>query len=514
MSDPSNVPATPRILVSNPDPGRALHVSETLSALGFHASVVSTTEAARSVQGLGHALVVTDSEAFLRELHERLTAVDALDDVDAPATDEAAFLSRAERIVAAAQPPNDHVALLVLQQELPELEAADAHEVHAELARRLRACVRDRDAIGSSAQGGLPRLARLGTKEVIVLLPSLPRPHAAYKIAVRLRERLCAPIASANGTIESRCSIGIAVHPGDGPSPAQLLERARAALRVPGPDVRFHSAAMNAQSERRRTIEDALSHAIERRELSVHYQPKVDIATSRIVGAEALVRWTHPELGPISPAQFIPIAEETGLINAIGEFVLVEACRQNRAWQEAGLPPVRVAVNVSTVQLREDRLLPTLQHALDETGLAPEWLELELTESVLLHGAEAVLRRLAVLRDLGIHLSIDDFGTGYSSLSYLKRFPIDSIKIDQSFVRDLATDPYDAAITTSIVLLGKSLKLQVVAEGVETRGQLDLLRVLECDQAQGYYFSKPLAPSDFAALLARGIDPGLSQRAA
>ncbi|MBK7875522.1 MAG: EAL domain-containing protein [Planctomycetes bacterium] len=515
MSDPHPAPIAPRLLVSNPDPGLALHVSEALSALGFHATVVSSAEAVQTIQGLANSLVVTDTEAFLRELHERLTTVRDVTEDDAPTTEEPAFLARAARILAAAQPPNDHVALLVVHHDVPGLAEAEAHAVSTELARRLRACVRDRDAIGQTFQGEAPSLARLGAEDVIVLLPSLPRAHAAYKIARRLHDRLVEPIPTASGEVVARCSIGIAVHPGDGPEPAQLLERARAAQRSNGnagtPDVRFHSAAMNAAAERRQLVENALQHAIERRELSVHYQPKVQIATNRIVGAEALVRWTHPELGFVSPGQFIPIAEEIGLISAIGEYVLESACRQNRAWQDAGLPPIRVAVNLSTVQLREERLMPTLRRVLAETKLDPQWLELEITESVLLNGVDAVLKRLEELKKLGIRLSIDDFGTGYSSLAYLKRFPIDTLKIDQAFVRDLTTDPYDAAITTSIVLMGKSLKLHVVAEGVETRGQLELLRVLECDEAQGYLFSKPIAPADFAALLARGIDPGLTK---
>ncbi|MBI5363203.1 MAG: EAL domain-containing protein, partial [Planctomycetes bacterium] len=354
---------------------------------------------------------------------------------------------------------------------------------------------------------------RLGARDAIVLLPSLPRAQAAYKIARRLHERLSEPIATGSGPLAAHCAIGIAVHPGDGPAPARMLEHARAAERAAAsttpPTVRFHSATMNAAAERRQTIEDALAIAVANGDLAVHYQPKVEIATGRIVGAEALARWTHAELGPISPGIFIPIAEDNGLINTIGEFVLDSACRQNRAWQEQGLPPIRVAVNLSTVQLREERLLATLRTVLAESRLDAQWLELEITESVLVEGIDVVLQRLGQLKQLGVRLSIDDFGTGYSSLSYLKRFPIDTLKIDQAFVRDLTTDKYDAAITTSIVLMGQSLKLHVVAEGVETRGQLEFLRMLRCDEAQGFYFSKALPPAEFAALLRRGIDPQL-----
>lgn len=510
MSVPQPDANAPRLLVSNPDPGNALRMYEALCELGFQASVVSSSEAAATVQNQTSSLVVTDTAAFLQSLCERIGAARAAasDEDD----DEAEFLQRAARIISAAQPPNDHVAILVVHMELPPSSPADADTLEAEFARRLRACVRDRDAIGRSFLAVGPSLARLGARDAIVLLPSLPRPQAAYKIARRLHERLSEPITTGSGLLTVGCSIGISVHPGDGPAPARMLEHARVAERAASatpPGVRFHSATMNAAAERRRTIEDALAIAVANKEITVHYQPKVEIATGRIVGAEALARWTHAELGPISPGIFIPIAEDNGLISTIGEVVLDSACRQNRAWQDQGLTPIRVAVNLSTVQLREARLLDTLRTVLAESRLDAQWLELEITESVLVEGIDVVLERLGQLKQLGVRLSIDDFGTGYSSLSYLKRFPIDTLKIDQAFVRDLTTDKYDAAITTSIVLLGQSLKLHVVAEGVETRGQLEFLRMLRCDEAQGYYFSKPVPPADFAALLRRGIDPQL-----
>jgi EAL domain-containing protein (putative c-di-GMP-specific phosphodiesterase class I) len=259
---------------------------------------------------------------------------------------------------------------------------------------------------------------------------------------------------------------------------------------------------MNASAFERMTLETDLRDAIERRELLVYYQPKVEISSGTVVGMEALLRWQHPELGMVSPAQFIPIAEETGLIIPIGEYVLREACAQSKRWQEQGLRPIRMAVNLSTVQFRDPDLLKMVTRVLRTTGLAPDHLELELTESVLLQRADSTVATLQSLKRMGVHLAIDDFGTGYSSLSYLKRFPIDSLKIDQSFIREVTTNPEDVAITTSIILMGRSLKLRVVAEGVESPSQLALLKVLECDEAQGYLFSRPAPASDMEKLLA------------
>jgi EAL domain-containing protein (putative c-di-GMP-specific phosphodiesterase class I) len=272
--------------------------------------------------------------------------------------------------------------------------------------------------------------------------------------------------------------------------------------------VHFFTSSMNASALERLTIETNLRTALEREELLVCYQPKIDIASGAVVGVEALLRWDHPELGMVSPAQFIPIAEETGLIMPIGEYVLRVACEQNKKWQDEGHAPIRMAVNLSTVQFRDPQLHKVVTRVLRQTGLAPEWLELELTESVLLQKADATIATLRSLKEMGVHLAIDDFGTGYSSLSYLKRFPIDSLKIDQSFIREVTTNPEDAAITTSIILMGRSLHLRVVAEGVESHSQLAFLKVLECDEAQGFLFSRPVPADDVSKLFAtRFLEP-------
>jgi EAL domain-containing protein (putative c-di-GMP-specific phosphodiesterase class I) len=239
-------------------------------------------------------------------------------------------------------------------------------------------------------------------------------------------------------------------------------------------------------------MENSLRHALERDEFLFHYQPKVDLATGRIIGMEALIRWKNPEWGLISPAEFIPLAEETGLIVQIGEWVLLKACAQNKAWQRAGLPSIQMAVNVSGRQFHNQALSQQVAKALQEAGLDPQYLELELTESMIMKNAEITLKTLDELDALGVELTVDDFGTGYCSLSYLKRFPVHTLKIDRSFVRDLSTDPDDAAIVTAIITLAHSLKVKVLAEGVETIEQLEFLRSLKCDQIQGDLFSKPL----------------------
>ena len=252
-------------------------------------------------------------------------------------------------------------------------------------------------------------------------------------------------------------------------------------------------------------LERDLRRAIQAHEFQLHYQPKVALTSGALIGAEALVRWVHPELGLLSPARFIPLAEETGLILPLGEWILKQACRQARAWLDAGLELKLLSVNMSARQFVQRDLVRRVADVLDATGLAPACLELELTESMMMGHAEEYVERLNALKALGVQLSVDDFGTGYSSLSYLKRFPVDRLKIDKSFVRDIVTDPDDAAIAQAVIRLGQILGLAVTAEGVETDEQLDFLRRHGCDEAQGYYFSPPLPPDAFAELWRRGL---------
>ena len=283
---------------------------------------------------------------------------------------------------------------------------------------------------------------------------------------------------------------------------AQVQQAASACNRVRragGNDFAVYDEAMGrAAAKSLRMITD-LQHAVENQELLLHYQPKVDTASGRLIGMEALVRWEHREWGMISPAEFIPVAEDTGMIVAIGRWVLGEACRQNAAWQKAGLRPIRVAVNLSARQLRSDNLPNEIDEALAETGLPASSLELEITESMVMEDPERVIDLLDRIRSRGIHLSLDDFGTGHSSLAHLKRFPIDCVKIDRAFIKDMTENADDVAIAKTIVAMAKALDLTTVAEGVETEAQLELLKKLGCDEIQGYLFSRPLSADDFGA---------------
>jgi EAL domain-containing protein (putative c-di-GMP-specific phosphodiesterase class I) len=267
----------------------------------------------------------------------------------------------------------------------------------------------------------------------------------------------------------------------------------------------FFKPAMNIRAVARQSIEENLRRALERQEFALHYQPKINLRTGQITGAEALIRWVHPTRGPVSPGEFIPVAEDCGLIVPIGRWVLREACRQAKAWLDAGLPLGSIAANVSAMEFRNESFLEDLFAILSETGLNPRSLELELTESVLMKRAESTESILHALRAKGVQLAVDDFGTGYSSLSYLRKFPINALKIDQSFVRQISTTPDETTIVTAVISMGRSLNLRVIAEGVETEEELAFLQAHQCDEAQGYYFSRPVLPERFAALLKTGI---------
>jgi EAL domain-containing protein (putative c-di-GMP-specific phosphodiesterase class I) len=304
------------------------------------------------------------------------------------------------------------------------------------------------------------------------------------------------------------CCIGVSIFPEDGLDSETLIKNADTAMyqaKENGPQsYQFFKPAMNVRAVARQSIEEDLGRALERQEFALHYQPKISLVTGKITGAEALLRWT-PKRGPVSPAEFIPVAEDCGLILPIGQWVLREACRQAQVWVDAGLPPVTMAVNISAVQFRNQNFLDDVFAILKETGLDPRSLELELTESVLMKHAESAESVLRTLRASGVQVAIDDFGTGYSSLSYLRKFPIDALKIDQSFVRQITTIPDETIIVKAVISMGRSLKLRVVAEGVETQEQLAFLQAHQCDEAQGYYFSRPVLPGPFAKLLETGI---------
>ncbi len=364
------------------------------------------------------------------------------------------------------------------------------------VAERLTNCLRDEDTA-----------ARLGGDEFIISLPDIADAGEAARVATRILAELAKPFTIADHQLHADGSIGIALYPTDGDTAETLMRNADTAMyhaKESGrANYQFFSAQMTERVSRRLSTETDLRRALEHGEFVLHYQPLIDLAASRVSGAEALLRWPQNEHRLMSPAEFIPIAEDTGLIIPLGEWVLLEACAQAHAWQPRH-PGLRIAVNLSARQFRQKDLIGMIERVLGETGLAPTLLELELTESMLMHHAEETVGILSRLDEMGVRLAIDDFGTGYSSLSYLKRFPIHSLKVDRSFVRDISTDPDDAAIVTAIVAMARSLNLDVTAEGVETEEQAMFLRSLACHQAQGYYFGRPMSAQEFAARLALG----------
>ncbi len=372
------------------------------------------------------------------------------------------------------------------------------------MAQRLQSATRETDTV-----------ARLGGDEFVLVLPARSDEAMAGGILQRIMDSIAQPLAIAEQTFYLGCSMGVAIYPADGSSAEELIEHADIAMyrakETGRNNFQFYTAAMNAGMLERLRLESALRSALERDEFVLHYQPQVDLQSGRVVGMEALIRWQHPQLGMVSPLRFISLAEETGLIVPIGAWVLRTACAQNQAWQQAGLGPLRIAVNLSARQFAQPGLAQSIGAALAESGLAPQYLDLELTESLVMTDVERTIEVLRELKALGLQLSIDDFGTGYSSLSYLKRFPIDVLKIDQSFVRDITHHPDDALIVMSIIALAHNLKLHVIAEGVETQEQLDYLQQHGCDEMQGYFFSRPVPAAEFEQLLRQGKQlPGVA----
>ena len=347
-------------------------------------------------------------------------------------------------------------------------------------------------------------LARPGGDEFVMVAEDDDM-AAAPMLAQSILTTLSQPFSVGEREILLTASIGISILPEDGGTREELLKNARAAMyrakATGGNALRFYAAEMNARSLERLDMENDLRRAVERGELVLYYQPQLSLRSGEIIGSEALIRWRHPQRGMVPPGNFIPLAEENGLIVPIGEWVLREACRQNKAWQDAGLPAVMVAVNLSARQFIAQDVVELAAAVLRETGLDPGTLELELTESAVMADAETFIRATEKLKALGAALSIDDFGTGYSSLSYLKRFAIDCLKIDQSFVRNITSDPNDATIAMTVIALSHSMKLSVIAEGVETEAQLNFLRARDCDKMQGYYFSKPVPAAEFEQML-------------
>jgi diguanylate cyclase (GGDEF)-like protein len=372
------------------------------------------------------------------------------------------------------------------------------HEIGDTLLRQVADRLREH-----SREGDM--VARMGGDEFVVLIENHDNLKHLATCAQRLVEQLGAPYTLGRRDYHVTLSIGISVFPSDGNDSQALLKAADVAMYRAKASGRnnhlFYSPSMNVDTAERLELESDLRHALERGEFLLHYQPKVEIATGLITGIEALLRWEHPLRGLISPMDFIPIAEETGLIVPIGEWVLATACARNKVWQDQGFGKLSVAVNLSARQFADPMLLPKLTRIIHESGLDPSSLELEITESVVMSHGECAVAALEKLKSIGVLIAIDDFGTGYSSLAYLKRFPIDTLKVDRSFIRDIPSDSGDKQITRAIIAMAHSLKLKVVAEGVETQDQLAFLRAQHCDSAQGYLLHRPLPEEEIAKVL-------------
>ena len=364
------------------------------------------------------------------------------------------------------------------------------------MGERLRTVLREGDTVG-----------RVGGDEFVLILNDQSNEEIIYRAMQRIAAKVSEPISIEGKELHVTCSAGISIYPQDGRDVETLLKNADAAMyraKEHGrSNFQFYTSEMNERVSERLSLENALRRALERNELTLHYQQKTSLKTGRIVGAEALVRWLHPEWGLVRPARFVPLAEETGLIVSIGEWVLREACRQTREWLDAGLEPGVVSVNLSVRQFRQEGLVRTVSRILEETRLNPAQLEMELTESMVMGNVDAAIAVLQGLKQLGVALSVDDFGTGYSSLSYLKDLPIDTLKIDRSFVRDIGSgaEAEDGVLAQAIISLGHALHLKVIAEGVETDAQLRFLRRHGCDEVQGFFHGEPVPPAAHRALL-------------
>lgn len=363
-----------------------------------------------------------------------------------------------------------------------------------QVSARLLACVRTTDTV-----------ARLGGDEFAIIQSNVNHQHGITVLAERVVASIAEPFTLDREQVFTGTSIGITVFPHDDTDPDQLLKNADLALfrakQEGRSNYRLFDPVMNEEIHARKALEQDIRQALEQGDFFLNYQPQINIASGRITGVEALVRWKHPERGMVSPAEFIPVAEQARLINRLTDGVLREACEQARAWHDKGIPAITMSVNLSPADFKRQDIISTVTSILDASGWPPKYLEFEITEGMVMSGVESVIATLNELHEIGVGLAIDDFGTGFSSMNYLKQFPLDRLKIDQSFVRDVLTSEEDASITKAIIQLGHSLGLKVIAEGVESEQQLAFLREWGCDEAQGYYFSRPIPPEELAEML-------------
>jgi diguanylate cyclase (GGDEF)-like protein len=517
-----------------------------LMSLGALGCVISIAVAAYAFgrQWTQYAMIA-DMQIELGRQEERTAAMQVAVSVSGAAALEMAYIAehdfltglpnrlllsdRIRQAIASAQRHKKKVAVLFLDLDgfkhiNDSLGHSTGDKLLQSIAKRLVACVRGSDTV--SRQGGdefVVLLSEVEQSEDVAIaakkiaqavagIHSIDQHDLRVEFAIAARRMLQAVAEThciARHDLQVTASIGVSVYPDDGVDAETLIQNADTAMYQAKENGRqsyqFFQPSMNVLAVERQFIEESLGQALERREFMVHYQPVIDLRTGAISGAEALIRWMHPTRGLVPPVQFIAIAEDCGLMLPIGQWILREACRQAKAWMDEGLPMVTIAVNVSARQFRDESFLANLLATLSETGLDPKYLVLELTESVLIKRAEATADILQTVREIGARVAIDDFGTGYSSLSYLRKFPVDILKIDQSFVRQISTSDEDRAIVAAVVNMAHSLKLRVIAEGVEVLGELKFLRTHQCDEVQGYYFSGPVPADQFPNLLRAGI---------
>jgi diguanylate cyclase len=459
---------------------------------GNFARLIPVIERELKVARMRHAKRIAETQVRHLELYDELTGL----------PNRNLFCINAERDLAAAK--RNKRGLAVLHVDLDRFMRinnsfgyATGDALLRQVAGRLQRCVVQTDCV-----------ARFSGDTFVVLSPGVADAESVNRLVARLMDAFAEPFVVNSIEFFVSISVGISLYPADGMEITALLVNAETAMvlakKLGGGNFKYYVKDMNAASSEWLTLEASLRHAVARGELRLHYQPSVNLTTGSVVGVEALVRWQHPQHGLLYPDSFIPLADETGLITDIGDWVLYAACNQTRAWHEMGFKHLTIAVNVSAVQFGQRRLLAHVAKVLADTGLPPHALVLEITESVLMDDAGANVSTLAELKRMGIRIAMDDFGTGYSSLSYLKRFPIDILKIDKSFMRDVALEGDDAAIVRAITALGKSLRLTLIAEGVETMDQVRFLANEKCDHVQGYYFSKPVPAEDVENLLRAG----------